>query len=208
MIARRTFLAAGAAFAVSLCAFDTGAKAAVGPAGTLNAFYDVLLSVMKDGPKLGFEGRRQKLAPAVTQAFDLPLMTRLVVGLQWPSLSPDQQKQLVAAFTEFSIATYASQFDDFSGERFEVDSKPAPAPGSDLIVKTKLIQSSGDPVQLNYLLRQEQADWRVIDVFLEGTISQLAARRSEFSAILRDQGPSGLITVLKEKTKALATGNG
>jgi phospholipid transport system substrate-binding protein len=207
MIARRTFLAAGVAFAASFYAVDTRAAAA-GPAATLASFYDALLSVMKEGPKLGFEGRRQKLAPAVMQAFDLPLMTRLVVGLQWPSLPADSQKQLVAAFTDFSVATYASQFDDFSGERFDVDTKAAPAPGGDVIVKSKLVQSSGDPVQLNYLLRQEQGDWRIIDVFLEGTISQLAARRSEFSSILHDQGASGLIAVLKEKTKALATGNG
>lgn len=207
MIARRTLLAAAAAFAASFCAIDTRAAAA-SPSATLASFYDVLLSVMKEGPKLGFEGRRQKLGPAVMQAFDLPLMTRLVVGLQWPNLPADAQKQLVAAFTDFSVATYASQFDDYSGERFEVDSKAAPAPGGDVIVKSKLIQSSGDPVQLNYLLRQEQGDWRIIDVFLEGTISQLAARRSEFSSILHDQGASGLIAVLKEKTKALATGNG
>jgi phospholipid transport system substrate-binding protein len=207
MITRRTMLAAGAAFAVSLSALDTRAAAAT-PATTLTSFYDVLLSVMKEGQKLGFDGRRQKLAPAVMRAFDLSLMTRLVVGLQWPSLPADEQRQLVAAFTEFSVATYASQFDDFSGERFEVDPKPAPAPGGDVIVKTKLVQSSGEPVQLDYLLRQEQGDWRIIDVYLQGTISQLAARRSEFSAILRDQGASGLIAVLKEKTKALATGNG
>jgi phospholipid transport system substrate-binding protein len=206
MITRRAVFAAGAAFALSLAAVET--QAAALPPATLSAFYDTLLSVMKDGQKLGFDGRRQKLAPAVTKTFDLPLMTRLVVGLQWPSLSPDEQRQLVAAFTEFSVATYASQFDGYSGERFEVDPKTAPAPGSDVIVNTKLIQSSGDPVVLNYLLRQEQGDWRVIDVFLSGTISQLAARRSEFSAILRDQGASGLIAVLKEKTKALATGNG
>jgi phospholipid transport system substrate-binding protein len=207
MITRRTILAASAALTVSLSAFDTQATAA-NPATVLTSFYDVLLSVMKDGQKLGFDGRRQKLAPAITQAFDLPLMTRLVVGLQWPGVPADQQKQLVAAFTDFSVATYAGQFDDFSGERFEVDPKAAPAPGTDVIVKTKLVQSSGEPVQLDYLLRQEQGEWRIIDVFLEGTISQLAARRSEFSAILRDQGASGLISVLKEKTKALATGNG
>jgi phospholipid transport system substrate-binding protein len=207
MITRRMILAASAALTVSLSTFDTQAAAA-NPATALTSFYDVLLSVMKEGQKLGFDGRRQKLAPAITQAFDLPLMTRLVVGLQWPGVPADQQKQLVAAFTDFSVATYASQFDDFSGERFEVDPKAAPAPGSDVIVKTKLVQSSGEPVQLDYLLRQEQGEWRIIDVFLEGTISQLAARRSEFSSILRDQGASGLISVLKEKTKALATGNG
>lgn len=204
---RRTFLlVAGAALAVAWRGSET--FAAVAPATTLSSFYDTLLSVMKDGPKLGFTGRRQRLAPAVTQAFDLSLMTRLVVGLQWPSLSVEDQKQLVAAFADFSIATYASQFDDFSGERFEVDPKAAPAPNNDVIVKTKLIESNGQPVQLDYLLRQQQGDWRIIDVYLSGTISQLAARRSEFSSILREQGASGLIAVLKQKTRALATGNG
>src|SRR6185437_3079330 len=109
-------------------------------------------------------------------------------------------------FSDFSIATYASQFDDFSGERFQVDPKAVPAPGNDVMVKTKLIPSNGEPVQLDYLLRQEQGDWRIIDVFLSGTISQLAARRSEFSGILREQGAPGLIAVLKQKTKAMANG--
>jgi phospholipid transport system substrate-binding protein len=207
MIERRSFLFAAVA-ALTVAWPRTESRAAAMPAATLNTFYDTLLAVMKDGAKLGFAGRRQKLAPAITQAFDLSLMTRLVVGLQWPSLSTDDQKQLVSAFTDFSIATYANQFDDFSGERFEVDPKAAPAPGNDVIVKTKLIQSNGEPVQLDYLLRQELAEWRIIDVFLSGTISQLAARRSEFSGILREQGARGLIAVLKEKTKALASGNG
>jgi phospholipid transport system substrate-binding protein len=208
MMKRRSFLfAAAAALTVAWRSGESRAAAAT-PAATLNGFYDTLLAVMKEGPKLGFAGRRQKLAPAMMQAFDLPLMTRLVVGLQWPSLSAEDQKQLVAAFSDFSIATYANQFDDFSGERLEVDPKAAPAPGNDVIVKTKLIQSNGEPVHLDYLLRQEQAGWRIIDVFLSGTISQLAARRSEFSSILREQGARGLIAVLNEKTKALASGNG
>lgn len=204
MMKRRSFLfAAVAALAVAWRGGES--QAAAMPAATLKSFYETLLSVMKEGPKLGFAGRRQRLAPAVTQAFDLALMTRLVVGLPWPSLSAEDQKQLVNAFSEFSIATYANQFDDFSGEKFEVDPKAAPAPGNDVIVKTRLIQSNGEPVQLDYLLRQEQAEWRIIDVFLSGTISQLAARRSEFSGILREQGARGLIAVLKDKTKALAT---
>jgi phospholipid transport system substrate-binding protein len=207
MMERRSFLfAAVAALAVAWRGAES--RAATTPAATLNSFYDTLLAVMKEGQKLGFAGRRQKLAPAITHAFDLPLMTRLVVGLPWPSLSAEDQKQLVNAFAEFSIATYANQFDDFSGEKFKVDPRAAPAPGNDVIVKTQLIQSNGEPVHLDYLLRQEPGEWRIIDVFLSGTISQLAARRSEFSGILREQGARGLIVVLKEKTEALATGNG
>jgi phospholipid transport system substrate-binding protein len=204
-ISRRIFLAATA----SALALSSGApRAAANPPATLSVFYDGLLGVMKNGQKLGFEGRRARLAPLIAQAFDLPLMTRLVVGLQWPSLAADDQRQLVAAFTEFSVATYARQFDDYDGERFEVDPKAVPAPGNDMIVKTRLIRSNGDPVQLDYLLRQVPSEWRIIDVFLEGTISQLATRRSEFSAILRDRGASGLIAVLKERAQALATGSG
>lgn len=207
MMKRRSFLFAAAA-ALTVVWQGGESRAAMVPAATLNSFYDTLLAVMKEGPRLGFAGRRQKLAPAITQAFDLSLMTRLVVGLPWPSLPAEDQKQLVAAFSDFSIATYASQFDDFSGEKFEVDAKAVPAPGNDVIVKTKLVQSNGEPVQLDYLLRQEQAEWRIIDVFLSGTISQLAARRSEFSSILREQGARGLIAVLKEKTRVLASANG
>jgi phospholipid transport system substrate-binding protein len=204
---RRSFLFAAVA-ALAVAWRGTESSAAAQPAAALNSFYETLLATMKDGPKLGFAGRKQKLTPAIDRAFDLGLMTRLVVGLPWPSLSAEDQKQLVSAFADFSIATYASQFDDFSGEKFEVDPKAAPAPGNDVIVKTKLIQSNGEPVQLDYLLRQEQGEWRIIDVFLSGTISQLAARRSEFSGILREQGARGLIAVLKEKTQGLASSNG
>lgn len=203
---RRDVLMAGTALVVALYAL--GAPAAPSPVMTPRLFYDALLGVMKDGQKLGFDGRRQRLAPAIAQAFDLLLMTRLVIGLQWPSLSLEDQRQIVAAFTDFIVASYASQYDNYSGQRFEVDPTPAPAPDGDQTVKTKVIRASGEPVQIDYRLRQQRGDWRIIDVLLGGTVSQLAARRSEFAGILRDQGASGLIASLKQKIQSLATGNG
>lgn len=201
MITRRAFITAVAGLSLTANAF-----AAAEPHATIDAFYDVLLAVMKDGQKLGFAGRRERLAPAITQAFDLPAMTRLVIGLQWQGFSPAEQQQLVAAFSDFSIATYASQFDDYSGESFEVDRKAVPAPGNDVIVRTKLVQTNDNPVQLDYLLRGGQEKWRIIDVYLSGTVSQLAARRSEFSSVLRQSGVSGLVALLKQKTAELAKG--
>ena len=202
MISRRLFIRAVLGAAASA---RVAAAASAEPRATVDAFYDVLLSVMKDGQKLGFAGRRARLAPAIEQAFDLPVMTRLVVGLQWQSVSPAEQQQLIAAFSEFSIATYASQFDDYSGESFEVDQKADPAPGNDAIVHTKLVQPSDKPVQLDYLLRHAQEKWRIIDVYLSGTVSQLAARRSEFSSVLRQSGVAGLVALLKQKTAQLAS---
>ncbi len=174
------------------------AAEAVTPVATISSFYDTLLSVMKNGPTLGFSGRRERLAPAIHRAFDLPLMTRLMVGPQWVSLTPIQQQQLVAAFSDFSVATYASRFDDFSGERFQVAPDAMPT-AEGTIVKTKMIKSDGEPVQIDYLMHDAGGAWQIIDVYLSGTVSELATRRSEFSSVLRRGGPEALVDLLQKK---------
>jgi phospholipid transport system substrate-binding protein len=204
---RREILAGLAGLALGAATNPAAAAPAdaADPAATVRRFYDVLLAAMKGGAKLGFEGRRKLLAPAIREAFDLPLMTRLIVGLQWQNFSAAQRQDVIEAFSDFSIANYASQFDGYSGERFVVEPKAAPAPGDDVIVDTQLVQSDGSPVRLNYLLRDAAGKWRIIDVYLSGTVSQLAARRSEFSSVLRSDGVSGLVAVLKKKTAELAS---
>ncbi len=180
------------------------ARAETAPAaGTISAYYDTLLAVMKDATKLGLKGRYEKLDPAVRRAFNLPLMTRLAVGPDWQKLSPDVQQHLITAFSDMSVATYAARFDGYAGEHFEVDPKPAPTTGG-VIVNTKLIQTNGDPpVQLNYLMREGDAGWQIVDVFLQGTISELATRRSEFSAVLRRDGPEALVQLIQRRAEDL-----
>jgi phospholipid transport system substrate-binding protein len=203
MISRRLALAAGAVAAVAVLPIIADAAAdSSSAATTVSSFYDVLMSVMKEGPSLGFKGRYDRLSPTVRTAFDFPLMTRLMVGPQWASLTPVQQQQLIAAFSDFSAATYASRFDDYSGERFQVDPKPMASNGG-VIVRTKLVRSDGEPVELDYLLRASDDAWRIIDVYLSGTVSELATRRSEFSAVLRRGGPDALVDVLQQKTAEL-----
>ncbi len=171
---------------------------------TAESFYGVLLTAMKQGPKLGFEGRRRLLAPEIKRDFDLPLMTRLVVGLPWRTMTAADQRELLEAFSDFSIATYANQFSSFSGERFVVDPTATPLGSGDVIVHTKLFTNDGKSVQLDYLMRHGAGGWQILDVYLTGTISELAARRSEFASVLRRGGAAALIKVLREKTAALA----
>jgi phospholipid transport system substrate-binding protein len=175
------------------------------PAAAVQGFYDALLDVMKNAEKLGFHGREQKLEPAIDQAYDLQLMARLSVGPQWQNLSPEDQRKITAGFRAMTIATYASRFDGFSGEKFEVDPHAVDASGGK-IVQTKLIQGNGEPIALNYLMRESGGTWRIIDVFLKGTVSELATRRSEFSSVLRRDGAPGLLKLLDEKTAAEAKG--
>jgi phospholipid transport system substrate-binding protein len=168
----------------------------------IRLFYDALLSVMKQADKLGIRGRYDKLAPTVRSTFDLAAMTRIAVGPEWNSIPPEQQVALIDNFTQMTIATYANRFDSYSGERFEVDATAEPR-NTGRIVHTKLFPSTGEPVTLNYLMRGSGDGWSVVDVYLTGTISELATRRSEFGAILKSGGPNALIDSLRQQTEKL-----
>jgi len=104
-----------------------------------------------------------------------------------------------------SIATYASRFDGYSGERFEVD--PAVEHrGNDVVVRTRLLAPPRDPIALNYLMRASGGDWKIVDVYLSGTISELATRRSEFSALLKSGGPDAVVESLRASADRLMRG--
>lgn len=200
----RRFVLAGLLGLTLVPVAQLAAASTQAPTAIVQNFYDTLLATMKEGKKLGFAGRRDKLAPAIDRTFNLPLMTRLMVGPQWSSLTATEQTKLVDAFTAFSVATYASRFDDYSGERFVVSPAATPTAGGAVIVDSKLVPQDGKPVELDYLLRQGQGGWRIIDVYLSGTISELAARRSEFSSVLRREGAAALVNLLRQKTAQLS----
>ncbi len=204
--ARRLLMAGILALAALAVPAGRGEAATANPAATIESFYDTLLAVMKEGRRVPFDQRYARLEPAIARAFDLPLMTRIAIGPGWMNLTADQQQRLEAAFARYTIATYTNRFDDYSGERFEVDKTPVANPNG-MIVQTRLVPADGRPISLNYLMRQgPDGQWRIIDIYLSGTISELATRRAEFSAILSRQGADGLIRVLDQRSAALRNG--
>lgn len=173
----------------------------------IGAFYDALLATMKQADRLGVRGRYEKLTPVIHETFDLTAMTRIAVGPDWNSIAPEQQSDLIEKFTRMTIATYANRFDGYSGERFEVD-PTSEARNTGRIVRSKLIPSGGEPVALNYLMRNSGGPWKIVDVYLTGTISELATRRSEFAAILKSGGPDALIESLRQQGDKLMRTSG
>jgi phospholipid transport system substrate-binding protein len=128
-------------------------------------------------------------------------MTRLAVGPSWAGMNPAQQQQVTQAFGRYIGAVYADRFDSFSGEKLEVTGTQQSTGGT--IITSRIVKSTGEPVEINYLMRQSSAGWQIADVYLNGTISELATRRSEFSSILQTQGVTGLIATLNGKAAAL-----
>jgi phospholipid transport system substrate-binding protein len=185
---------------------EPGAAPAAVSVALIERFYGALLAVMKEAKHLSFDERYKRLAPTITQTFDLGLMTRLAVGPGWTQLGADQQQRLTGAFSRYTISVYAGRFDDYGGERFEVSPTATPNPNG-VIVDSRLVKSNGERVNLNYLLRQDGAgSWKVIDVYLSGTVSELATRRSEFSAVLQRDGADALVRMIEQHTAALRAG--
>jgi phospholipid transport system substrate-binding protein len=176
------------------------------PAAVVNGFYSALLETMKGAKRLGAKGRYDKLMPVILSTFDVAGMMRIAAGPGWETASSGQQAGLVEAFSRMMTATYASRFDDFTGETFEVSPAEDQPPGNKL-VRTRLIQSNGKTVTLNYLLRTTPAGWKIADVYLDGTISQLTAQRAEYAGVMKTGGPDALAGSLRQKADKLLGGS-
>ena len=160
-------------------------------------FQSELLGVMKQADELGYEGRYQRLAPTVKRSHSLPILARVSVGRNWKKLDAQQKQTLIDTFGRLSVATYAHQFDGYTGEAFEIVSEEDTSRG-DKLVRTLLIKQDGQQFQLDYVLRRNANRWMIINIVADG-VSDLALKRSEYSAIVRREGFDALIEKLNGK---------
>ena len=193
----RIWPAVSLAFLILVTGVPAQAQPSDPAAATIQTFYDALTASMKAGGTA--KSRYDKLKPAIDQAFDISGMTALSVGPTWSSISPAEQKALIEAFDRMTVANYARNFDSYSGEKFTVDPSVIDR-GSEKLVKSALKPASGDAIPFNYRMRQVEGGWKIEDIYLNGTISQLAQKRSDFGATLQASGPEGLA----KKINALA----
>src|SRR5262249_16810992 len=147
--------------------------AAAAPSGgdAIKSLYDTLLATMKNGPALGPRGRYAQVAPVVRRAFDMPLMTRGAVRPSWDRFGDTERQQIAQAFERYIAAIYAERFDSYAGEKLQVTGEQQSAAGT--IVTSQIVKSNGEPVNLNYLMRNNGGLWQIADVYLDGTISEL-----------------------------------
>ena len=163
----------------------------------IKSFYATLLDTMKRGKELGLEGRVRELKPATESTFDLTEMTRLSVGPSWSGISEPDRKALVDAVERLTVTNYAKNFSQFSGEQFVVE-PDAKARSEDKIVQSKLMTSNGTEVPFNYRMHAVDGQWKIVDIYLNGNISQLALRRADFQSTVQKLGPTGLVDKLNQ----------
>lgn len=172
---------------------------------TVETLHTALLGVMKDADALGYQGRYDRLAPVLKAHFDFPFMARFVLGPGWQTLAPPDQQRWLETFERITIATYAWRFKGYTGESFKTLGQE-PAGQDTLFVRTVVDRTDAEDVELTYRLRKTDAGWRIIDIYQKGTISELALRRSEYSAVLKRDGFERLLETVNAKLAAYAAG--
>jgi hypothetical protein len=119
-------------------------------------------------------------------------------------LGDDEREPAVAlidGFARYISAIYAERFDNYSGEKLQVTDEQPAATG--VMVRSQIVKANGEPVKVNYMMRKSGDAWLISDIYLDGAISEMATRRSEFAAILRNEGIDGLIAALNRKANML-----
>jgi len=193
-------VALAAGMGLAMLSYPVHAATASG-GDTVQDLYDALLSTMKNGRTLGQNGRFTQLEPIIRRTFDIASMVRLSVGSSWASLTDAQRQQMAESFGRYISAIYADRFDSYAGQKLQVTGEQPNAVG--VMVRSQIVKANGELVKVDYMMRRNGDSWLISDIYLDGAISEVATRCSEFAAILKSQGIDGLIAALDRKADIL-----
>jgi phospholipid transport system substrate-binding protein len=135
-----------------------------------------------------------KLAPH----FDFDMITRSAVGKDWNQASPAQRTELVNAFREVLVRTYAKALLKYSGQEIVYQSsKPGTRSGT-VVVPTQVRAPGGPPITIDYRMHKLGGSWKVYDVVIDN-VSLISNYRGQFRATIGREGIDGLISELRSK---------
>jgi phospholipid transport system substrate-binding protein len=144
--------------------------------------------------------RRAQIEKIAWERFDFPTVSKLVLARGWKRFSPEQRTRFTDEFRAYLSRTYGSRIDRYEQERVDIVSERK-EPRGDVTVVTRILGGQADGVEVQYRLRQIDADWRFIDVVIEG-VSLVGNYRAQFQEILGRGGPDELIETLRRKNQA------
>jgi phospholipid transport system substrate-binding protein len=162
---------------------------------------DVLAAVKSDQAlAAGDKQKAVKLAEEkVLPYIDFEYATRLAVGRSWRQASPEQRSRLVSEFRNMLVRTYSNSVQAYEGQTLKVlPSRGKSDSADEATVRTQFVRAGGQPLPIDFAMHKAGNAWKVYDITVEG-VSLVLTYRSEFDAIVKQQGIDGLIQALAQK---------
>ncbi|HSQ00614.1 MAG TPA: ABC transporter substrate-binding protein [Candidatus Dormibacteraeota bacterium] len=173
--------------------------AAQSPSQVVDALANQVVTVLKNSA-LDAQQKRTEIQHIAYGAIDFPTLSKLVLARNWPKFSPGQRGQFEQEFKEHLSMTYGRNVDNYKNEKVAILGE-RPEARNDVTVQTKILRGGSDDVVVDYRLRENEGQWKIIDVIIEG-VSLVSNFRSQFQDIVANGGPDRLLELLKEKNAA------
>jgi phospholipid transport system substrate-binding protein len=167
----------------------------------VNQLHNSLVNIMQSASSTSFQERYAIMENVVTKEFNTALISRVVLSRYWKSLDEKTQSDFIAMFNRLTISTYVDRFDSYEGEEFR-NLSIEPMKKNRYMVKTEFTQADDKPVSFNYIVQNDNGEWKIISVIANG-VNDLSLKRAEYSSIIKDQGYDALVTSLKRKISDL-----
>ncbi|HLJ64488.1 MAG TPA: ABC transporter substrate-binding protein [Stellaceae bacterium] len=154
------------------------------------------------------DARAQSFRTLLDQNFDLPRISRFVLGRYWEGASEQERKDFSRLFEEYVVRSYAVSFGQYNGETVKVTgSRPEGETGT--IVSSQIdLPNGAPPAKVDWRVRHEGNDYRIVDVNVEG-VSMVLTQREQFAAVIQRGGGTvaSLNQSLQQKLASGDTGN-
>jgi phospholipid transport system substrate-binding protein len=169
---------------------------------------DEVLAAIKSDKQLaaGDKQKAIKLAEEkVLPYVDFEQATRLAVGRAWREATPEQKKRLVTEFRNMLVRTYSNAISAYQGQTLKLLPQRGKQDPEETVVRTQFIRAGGQPLPIEFTMHKTGDTWKVYDITVEG-VSLVMTYRSEFDAVVKQEGVDGLIKRLAQKNTPAAMG--
>jgi phospholipid transport system substrate-binding protein len=190
-------------------AAESDSRSAMAPEALVQSVSTEVLDDIKADPALrngDFDKLQKLIDDKVAPYVDFERMTRLSVGPGWRSATQDQRQALMREFRTYVVRTYSGALSRVTDHTVKMRPFRGDPAEKDVMVRTQVAPSNGDPIQLDYRLEKTDAGWKIYDVTILG-VSMVETFRNSFASEVSQHGVDGLIKALADRNKQLAAGN-
>ena len=138
------------------------------------------------------------------ETFDVPAISRFVLGKHWRRAGPDQREAFMTSFEEMHMRRFLPLFAEFSEDMISIGKFKQDSADPELYLVASTIQRPDDePIAVVWRLRDGADGFKVLDIIAEG-VSMAISLRHEYGAVVKNHGIDGLISRLKDKNAELS----
>ncbi len=153
---------------------------------------------MRNGERLGFDGRKVRFGQLVERTFDQDFIARRLLRPHWQQFDRTSKRELKTLIFDFATSILAVQFDSYDNQRFETRFVRELKRGMARVRSDFHLDEDDPPIKVDFMLRPTGNEWRIVDFWFDG-VSGSRIHHAEFNAIVSKGGKAALIKAINNK---------